>query len=394
VPDPRRLSLIATIFAAAFVVGVPSALGQSAWEKKQYVDSRISGLQAQIEQARQREGVLSAEIDNASSRIDGLAGRIGDLSSTLAVLERELAAHRDRLARLRTQFEEQTRHLQRLRQQHQVAQRRLGERLVQLYETSETTELDVLFQAESLVDLIEQLDYFNQIGDQDKRIAETLARLKVEMRIARQKTARLKAEVGEATAILARKTEEQRAARAALLAQQNALAAARDSKESLLANVEEDRHEAEEDLAAMQAASASLGAQIRSSQGSSPPPSGGSSGFVWPVNGVLTSGFGWRWGRMHEGIDISAPCGTPVRAVAAGNVIFSGWMGGYGNLIVLDHGGGIATAYAHLSASYAGGGVGQGQTIGAVGTTGSSTGCHLHFEVRINGSPVDPMGYL
>jgi murein DD-endopeptidase MepM/ murein hydrolase activator NlpD len=393
VPDPRRLSLLAAVFAAAVVVGVPSALGQSAWEKKQYVDSQISGLQAQIAQARQREGVLSTEIDDASSRIDGLAGRIGELSSSLAVLERELAAHRDRLARLRTQFEEQTRHLQRLRQQHQVAQRRLGERLVQLYETSETTELDVLFQAESLVDLIEQLDYFNQIGDQDKRIAETLARLKVEMRIARQKTARLKAEVAEATAILARKTEEQRAARAALLAQQNALAAARDSKESLLANVEEDRHEAEEDLAAMQAASASLGAQIRSSQGSSSPaPSG--SGLIWPVNGVLTSGYGWRWGRMHEGIDIAAPCGTPVRASDSGNVIFSGWMSGYGNLMVIDHGGGLATAYAHLSARYAGGAVSQGQTIGAVGTTGSSTGCHLHFEVRVNGSPVDPMGYL
>jgi murein DD-endopeptidase MepM/ murein hydrolase activator NlpD len=393
VPDPRRLSLLTAIVAAACLVGVSSALGQSAWEKKQYVDSRISGLQAQIAQAKQREGVLSSEIDSASSRIDGLAGRIGELNASLAVLERDLAAHRDRLARLRSQFEEQTRHLQRLRQQHQVAQRRLGDRLVQLYETSETTELDVLFQAESLVDLIEQLDYFNEIGSQDKEIAETLARLKVQMRVARQKTARLKAEVAEATALLARKTEEQRAAQAALVAQQNALAAARDSKESMLASVAEHRHEAEEDLEAMQAASASLGAQIRSSQGSSPAPSGGG-GLVWPVNGVLTSGFGWRWGRMHEGIDISAPCGTPVRASAAGNVIFSGWMGGYGNLIVLDHGGGLATAYAHLSASYAGGGVSQGQTIGAVGTTGSSTGCHLHFEVRVNGSPVDPMGYL
>jgi murein DD-endopeptidase MepM/ murein hydrolase activator NlpD len=75
-------------------------------------------------------------------------------------------------------------------------------------------------------------------------------------------------------------------------------------------------------------------------------------------------------------------------------VIFSGWMGGYGNLVVLDHGNGLSTAYAHQSAIYASGGVGQGQTIGAVGTTGSSTGCHLHFEVRVNGGAVDPMGYL
>lgn len=109
---------------------------------------------------------------------------------------------------------------------------------------------------------------------------------------------------------------------------------------------------------------------------------------------VVTSGFGWRWGRMHQGIDISAPCGTQIRAAASGTVIVSGYSGGYGNLTVVDHGNGLATAYAHQSAIYAGGSVSQGQVIGAVGTTGSSTGCHLHFEVRVNGSAVDPMGYL
>jgi murein DD-endopeptidase MepM/ murein hydrolase activator NlpD len=98
---------------------------------------------------------------------------------------------------------------------------------------------------------------------------------------------------------------------------------------------------------------------------------------------------------MHEGIDISAACGVPIRAAAGGTIIFAGWMGGYGNLTIIDHGGGIATAYGHQSAIYKGGGsVSQGETIGAVGTTGSSTGCHLHFEVRVNGSPVDPLGYL
>jgi murein DD-endopeptidase MepM/ murein hydrolase activator NlpD len=113
------------------------------------------------------------------------------------------------------------------------------------------------------------------------------------------------------------------------------------------------------------------------------------------VNGVVTSGFGWRWGRMHEGIDIAAPSGTPIRAVAAGTVIYAGWMGGYGNIVIVDHGNGLATAYAHQSAIYiGGGGVSQGTVIGAVGSTGNSTGPHLHFEVRVNGSPVDPMGYL
>jgi murein DD-endopeptidase MepM/ murein hydrolase activator NlpD len=109
----------------------------------------------------------------------------------------------------------------------------------------------------------------------------------------------------------------------------------------------------------------------------------------------VTSGFGSRWGRMHYGIDISAPYGTAVRAAASGRVIYAGGMSGYGNIVVIDHGGGLATAYAHLSSIWAGSGsVSQGQSIGAVGCTGYCTGNHLHFEVRVNGSPVDPLGYL
>jgi murein DD-endopeptidase MepM/ murein hydrolase activator NlpD len=103
-----------------------------------------------------------------------------------------------------------------------------------------------------------------------------------------------------------------------------------------------------------------------------------------------------RWGRMHEGIDISAGTGTPIAAAAAGTVISAGWMGGYGNLVVIDHGGGLATAYAHLSGFGVGSGqsVGQGQVIGYVGCTGHCYGPHVHFEVRVNGAAVDPLGYL
>jgi murein DD-endopeptidase MepM/ murein hydrolase activator NlpD len=117
---------------------------------------------------------------------------------------------------------------------------------------------------------------------------------------------------------------------------------------------------------------------------------------MWPVSGSMTSGFGWRWGRMHEGIDIAAPTGTPIAAAASGTVIYSGWLGGYGNLVVIDHGGGLSSAYAHQSSIAVGTGqsVVQGQVIGYVGSTGFSTGAHLHFEVRVNGQAVDPLGYL
>jgi murein DD-endopeptidase MepM/ murein hydrolase activator NlpD len=392
-----RLTVLLAITAAVVALAVPVALGQSLADRKNAVDSRISGLRDDIARAKAREGVLSTEISGASSRIDALEGNIGSLTAKLDTLERDLAAHRSQLARLQLRYREQTEHLRLLTQQHAVAQSRLEDRLVALYETSDTSELEVLLQAQSFSDLLEQLDYFRAIGDQDKRIADTIKALQIELRITREQTAATKADVASATAVLARKTEEQRAARDQLVAQQAALSAARADKQGLLVDVRQERHANEEDLAAMQEASAAIAAQLQSSQGSSSGSGGtpSSSGLIWPVSGPITSGFGWRWGRMHEGIDIGAACGTPIRAAAAGTVVYAGWMDGYGNIVVIDHGGGLATAYAHQSAIYASGGsVSQGQVIGAVGSTGHSTGCHLHFEVRVNGTPVDPLNYL
>jgi murein DD-endopeptidase MepM/ murein hydrolase activator NlpD len=140
-----------------------------------------------------------------------------------------------------------------------------------------------------------------------------------------------------------------------------------------------------------------LAARIQSAQSSAPyTPHVSSSGLVWPVNGPVVSPFGMRWGRLHTGIDIAVPYGTPIHAAAAGRVIYAGWMGGYGNLVVIDHGRELATAYAHQSSIAAGNGttVSQGQVIGYVGCTGHCFGPHLHFEVRVNGQPADPMQYL
>jgi murein DD-endopeptidase MepM/ murein hydrolase activator NlpD len=114
------------------------------------------------------------------------------------------------------------------------------------------------------------------------------------------------------------------------------------------------------------------------------------------VQGPITSPFGWRWGRMHEGIDIGVGYGTPIHAAAAGTIIYCGWESGYGNLVVIDHGGNLATAYGHQSsiAVSCGQQVAQGDVIGYVGCTGHCFGPHLHFEVRVNGNAVDPLGYL
>lgn len=123
-----------------------------------------------------------------------------------------------------------------------------------------------------------------------------------------------------------------------------------------------------------------------------------STGFIWPAEGVFTSGYGWRWGRIHAGIDIAAPIGTPILAAASGVVDYASWNdGGYGNMIDIRHADGTITRYAHMNELYVKEGqtVGQGQTIGAMGSTGFSTGPHLHFEIRPNGgSAIDPMTFL
>ena len=115
-----------------------------------------------------------------------------------------------------------------------------------------------------------------------------------------------------------------------------------------------------------------------------------------PVSGVLTSRYGYRWGRTHTGIDIGAPTGTSIKAAAAGTVSFSGWKGTLGYLVVLNHGNGIQTYYAHCSKLLVSSGqkVSKGQLIAKVGSTGRSTGPQLHFEIRVNGSSINPQSYI
>jgi murein DD-endopeptidase MepM/ murein hydrolase activator NlpD len=396
VVDARLIRLVLAFAAALVVLGVPSALGQSMDDLNQ----RMSGLRDEIAAAKEKEGVLTNEIRAASERIEALDGDIGSLQGLIDQLEVELAAMRARLDELKALEADQTKDLEHLKRQLRLAQLELERRLVELYQNEEADSFEIILQVRNLGDLLDQLEYFDSIGRQDQRITEEISGLKDDMRTARQLTRRTKKKVAEAEAVMAQRTAEKKAAQAALIAQQQALDAARENKQSVLAGVKEDRSHAEEDLDELQAASAALAERLRSSGGGgggggSTGDGSSSSGFIWPVSGVVTSGFGWRWGRMHEGIDISAPAGTTIRAAAAGTVIYAGWMGGYGNLTIVDHGNGLATAYAHQSAIYVGGGsVSQGTALGAVGCTGSCTGNHLHFEVRVNGSAVDPMGYL
>jgi murein DD-endopeptidase MepM/ murein hydrolase activator NlpD len=155
------------------------------------------------------------------------------------------------------------------------------------------------------------------------------------------------------------------------------------------------RHDLEGDLAALEAEQARVASALQGAPAPGPVRQG-SGQLIWPVNGPVVSGFGMRWGRLHAGLDIAVPAGTPIRAADSGRVVLMGWVGGYGNYTCIQHNASLSTCYAHQSSfgTSNGANVSQGQVIGSVGCTGHCFGDHLHFETRVNGSPVDPMGYL
>jgi len=369
------------------------------YDRKQSIDDQLSSIQSKLAQAREREASLSAEIVSVSQRIQALEGEVGDVSSRLAVLEEDLALHQRKLDRLAELFNLQSERLAFLRAQYKLTTDRLGARLVAVYEDGEPSTMDVLLDANNFSDVLDQLDYLNSIAAQDRGIVKNVEGARNHMRDLRARTGKTKARVAAVTRVVKIRTEQQRSLKNQLVARQQGLSAARSSRKKSLVAVREDARHFASEAAALQAQSANLAAQIHASQATVTYSAGDStpsaSGLIWPVSGPVVSPFGWRWGRMHEGIDIAAGYGTPIAAAAAGVVIYAGWMGGYGNLIIIDHGGGLATAYAHQSSFAVGGGsVSQGQTIGYVGCTGHCFGPHVHFEVRINGSPVDPLGYL
>jgi murein DD-endopeptidase MepM/ murein hydrolase activator NlpD len=365
-------------------------------EKKHSIDSRIADLQDRVQAAKEREASLQAEIDSVSGDIRSLEQQVGVVSERLPPLEHELELRELKLNRLNALFQLQTERLEFLQEQHRIALIRLNRRLVATYESGTPDELAFLLSATSFSDLIDGLDYVRLVVRRDREIIADVDESKHEVAVARWQTRRSRGVVRQQAEIIAVRVRQVRELRDQLVASKGKLEAARERKRvSLDQLTAEERADAEE-MDSLQQVSADLAAKIRAAQAHSTVRHVSGAGLMWPVNAPITSPFGWRWGRMHEGIDLGASYGTPISAAAAGVVIYAGWEGGYGNLVVIDHGGGLATAYGHQSqiAVATGQSVAQGQIIGYVGSTGHSTGPHLHFEVRVNGQAVDPLGYL
>ena len=385
----RRLAIV---LAAVLVFAAPAAGDNS---------GKISQLHQRIAAARAKEARLSAQITDITSAIRKLEARVGDVSQRLSVLERDLDLHRRRLEHLTELFALQSDRLAFLRREYARVVRELNVRMVDIYETRDPTLLDVILESNSLQDALDRIHYLEAIAQQDKHISKSVGTARDHVHDARERTKKVRARVRSETQVIAVRTQQQRIARIQLLASQRGLAGKRVRQRNALGSTREQKAVMIAEANALAAEDARIRAQLAAAQSARASSAAtdatpSSHGLIWPVSGPVTSPFGYRWGRLHAGIDIGVGYGTPIHAAASGTVVLAGWTGGYGNYTCIDHGGGLATCYAHQSsyAVSAGAHVSQGQVIGYVGSTGHSFGAHLHFEVRINGAPVDPLGYL
>ena len=384
----RHFGVVITLGLAAYLLlpmpGLSAPLSQ-----------RIEHTRSLVNDKKYKEHVLSETIASYNVRIDSLQGDINVLQRKQDRIQATLDEKRAELLEVRGKLDEARERLARLKKELAEAQEALANRLVELYKADEPDALTVILQADGFADLLEQTEFLERISEQDQAIIERVRVLKA----AAEKQADILPDLEQrvedaANAILAQRNELAQS-KNELIDSQSQLAAVRDDRRAAYSQVHESRVALEGDLRDMEAEQARIAAQLAPSQGVAPVRQG-SGALIWPVNGPVVSGFGMRWGRLHAGVDIAVPAGTPIRAADSGTVVLASWTDGYGNYTCIQHTSTMSTCYGHQSsyATSSGANVSQGQVIGYVGCTGHCFGDHLHFEVRINGSPVDPMGYL
>ena len=381
---------IALALAAYLLLPLP---GQSA-----PLTERIESKREQVQSKKQKEGVLTTTIQGYDNRIDSLQGEITNTEQRLGVVQQDLDSERAELERVRDELEGARDRLERARAKLELAQESLADRLVELYKADQPDALTVVLEADGFSDLLERTDFLERISDQDREIVERVRILKDRFEKQERELDELESEKESSAAEILRRRDEIASSRDRLASAQGEIRVVRDDRAGALASVREGREGLESELDDLEAEQAQIEQRLQAGPAALPagPIRQGTGSLIYPINGTFTSPFGFRWGRLHAGIDIAAPEGTPIRAADSGTVVLAAYTGGYGNYTCIQHSGSLSTCYGHQSSFSvsAGSSVSQGQVIGSSGNTGASTGPHLHFETRVNGSPVDPMGYL
>ena len=378
---PRRGVAVIAVALAALVVGLALVARAPAEDLNEKLDAK----QSELDQAKQKKGVLTTEISRYNAQIDQLTGEVAALRTREAAVQQELDQAEAELAA-------EQHDLRILRERLDRTVKALEDRLVDIYKADDPTAISIVLESDGFDDALGRYEYLQRIQDRNSEIVGRVRELRDDTR---ETVDRVRA---TRDSIAAKKAELERT-RQELEAREAQLDRARGRSRQALSRIKGHVDHLEGDVSDIQK---KIQEKLAAASGVSPLPAGpiqgGSSGFIWPVNGPVVSGFGMRWGRPHEGVDIAVPAGTPIRAAKDGTIAFAeseAESGGYGNYTCIDHGGGLSTCYAHQSSfAITSGSVQQGDVIGYVGCTGHCFGDHLHFEVRINGTAVDPMGYL
>jgi murein DD-endopeptidase MepM/ murein hydrolase activator NlpD len=392
----RNRSVAVAIFVALAALSTLLVPGSALAEDLQ---AELEAKQQKLEDVGERKGVLTTTITRYGEEIDQLTGEVAAIRTREEAVRVRLDAKQAELDRAVAELDVARDRLEELRSRLKRALVALRDRLVAMYEAGSPDLLSVIVSSGDFDDLAARTEYLDRLHGMDEAVVGRVRELRDQVQDLVDRLRSAKDRIEAARDAIAAEQQALTEARAALQSRQQELVAARGKRETALEQIDAHEEELDGEIAEIQG---ELAAQLAGT-GATPLPAGpivgGSGGLIWPVNGPVVSGFGMRWGRMHEGVDIAVPEMTPIRAAAAGTVVATqseAESGGYGNFTCIDHGGGLSTCYAHQSsfAVAAGQSVSQGAIIGYTGCTGHCLGPHLHFEVRINGSPTDPMGYL
>jgi murein DD-endopeptidase MepM/ murein hydrolase activator NlpD len=401
-----RVRLLLTALALPLMLWallpMPSS-GKSKQQELSELQSKIDNARDKIGRKRGTERALRGQIAGYDRRIGRLQGQITTLQIRQQRVQTDLDAKRSELESLRTDLRSERARLVRLRKRLGESRTKLRERLVEIYKAEPPDMVTVVLNSDGFTDLLERGEFIKRISDQDKTIVTLVRDAKADATSTEKRLTKLEARQRTVTSIVQKRRDEISDVRMQLVGTRVGYTRTKNGKAAALSNVRASRRHLEEHVDSLEAASSKIAAQLGRLQGQYAgdlPIRRGSGSMIWPVNGPVTGVFGEaRPGHMHAGLDIAAGEGTPIHAADAGRVVLIqgiGQSGGYGNFTCVQHTASMSTCYAHQSrvGTSVGARVSQGQVIGAVGNTGHSFGAHLHFEVRINGSPVNPAGYL
>jgi len=393
-----KTRLVAALLSGVVLCGTPAYI----MAEDEDLTNQLDSIQQQVNQQNAAKADAETVIGSVSEQLRQIEEQLRQATAELGTIkEQRVAVENDITLNERQLAEAQ----KRLEGRESVFYKRVRD----IYINGRLSYLDVVIGSKDFSDFANRLEVLKRIIDSDITLINEIKKERAEIEAHKQKLEADRAKLVELEkAALAKQAEiEQKKAERNVVLQkaQNDRATAMQAIEELNASSAQVSSMLKERQAA-RAAPAAAAAAARA-----PPPGGqgasdnwvqGTGQLGWPVSGEITSPYGYRvhpiWGTTiyHSGIDIGVDEGTPVHAADGGVVVWSGWMGGYGYAVVIDHGNGLSTLYGHNSelAVDEGQSVAKGQVISYAGSTGNSTGPHVHFEVRVNGDPVDPMGYL